>query len=144
MSLDLVTRLRRWTHAADAGPASDLMDEAADEMERIRNERNHWVRTAQAFDEHLATMRVMMMEHPTVRFGAVSSCETVRAVTEPLPEEKRAEVSAEPLCRRPQLTLTNEEREAVKSAIWDYEQNDDDADCASMAAILRGLLERLK
>jgi hypothetical protein len=26
---------------------------------------------ARAFDDHLATMRVMMMEHPTVRFGEV-------------------------------------------------------------------------
>ena len=32
---DLVSRLRRWTHAVDAVPASDLMDEAADELERI-------------------------------------------------------------------------------------------------------------
>ena len=33
---DIVTRLRRWTHAVDAAPASDLMDEAADEIERLR------------------------------------------------------------------------------------------------------------
>jgi hypothetical protein len=32
---DIVTRLRRWTHAVDAAPASDLMDEAADEIERL-------------------------------------------------------------------------------------------------------------
>lgn len=48
-----------------------------------------------------------------------------------------------PLYRQPQPTLTDEEREAVKSAIWDYEQNDDDDGCASMVATLRGLLERL-
>lgn len=36
MSSDITTRLRRWTHAADAVPASDLMDEAADEIERLR------------------------------------------------------------------------------------------------------------
>ena len=47
-------------------------------------------------------------------------------------------------CTLTQLTLTDEEREAVKSAIWDYEQNDDDDGCASMVATLRGLLERLK
>lgn len=41
-------------------------------------------------------------------------------------------------------TLTDAEREAVKSAIWDYEQNDDDDGCASMVATLRGLLERTK
>jgi hypothetical protein len=33
---DIVTRLRRWTHAIDAAPASDLMDEAADEIDRLR------------------------------------------------------------------------------------------------------------
>ena len=33
---DIVTRLLRWTHDVDAAPASDLMDEAADEIERLR------------------------------------------------------------------------------------------------------------
>lgn len=33
---DITTRLRRWTHAVDAVPASDLMDEAAAEIERLR------------------------------------------------------------------------------------------------------------
>lgn len=33
---DLPTRLRRWTHAVNAVPASDLMDEAAAEIERLR------------------------------------------------------------------------------------------------------------
>lgn len=33
---DITERLRRWTHAVDAVPASDLMDEAADEIERLR------------------------------------------------------------------------------------------------------------
>jgi hypothetical protein len=34
--MDITTRLRRWTHAADAVPASDLMDEAAAEIARLR------------------------------------------------------------------------------------------------------------
>lgn len=33
---DIIDRLRRWTHDAHAQPASDLMDEAADEIERLR------------------------------------------------------------------------------------------------------------
>ena len=33
---DITTRLRKWAIAADAVPASDLMDEAADEIERLR------------------------------------------------------------------------------------------------------------
>lgn len=73
---DLTDRLRRWAIATDAVPASDLMDEAADEIGRLR--------------------------------------------------------------------LTDAEREAVKSAVWDYEQNDGDDGCASMVATLRGLLERIK
>jgi hypothetical protein len=33
-TLALIERLRKWTHAVDAQPASDLMDEAAAELER--------------------------------------------------------------------------------------------------------------
>ena len=33
---DIVKRLRAWVHAVDAVSASDLMDEAADEIERLR------------------------------------------------------------------------------------------------------------
>lgn len=35
---DIVTRLRRWTHAGEASTACDLMDEAAEEIERLRLE----------------------------------------------------------------------------------------------------------
>jgi GTPase involved in cell partitioning and DNA repair len=38
MTQDIVTRLRRWTFAPDAQPRGDIMDEAADEIERLRNE----------------------------------------------------------------------------------------------------------
>lgn len=31
----LIKRLRTWTHAVDAVPASDLMDEAANELDRL-------------------------------------------------------------------------------------------------------------
>ena len=33
---DLTDRLRRWAISTDAVPASDLMDEAADEIDRLR------------------------------------------------------------------------------------------------------------
>ena len=42
------------------------------------------------------------------------------------------------------LRLTDEEREAIESAVLDYEQNDDDADCARMVSTLRGMLDRTK
>lgn len=35
-SQDITARLRKWTHAIDAAPASDLMDEAAGEIEMLR------------------------------------------------------------------------------------------------------------
>jgi len=34
---DITARLRRWAIATDAVPASDLMDEAADEIDRLRD-----------------------------------------------------------------------------------------------------------
>ena len=35
---DIVTRLRSWVHTVKAVPASDLMDDAADEIERLRRQ----------------------------------------------------------------------------------------------------------
>jgi uncharacterized coiled-coil DUF342 family protein len=35
---DIRTRLRRWTHDANAAPASDLMDEAASHIDSLRLE----------------------------------------------------------------------------------------------------------
>lgn len=43
---DITDRLRRWTIATDAVPASDLMDEAADEIERLRKRNSLWERCA--------------------------------------------------------------------------------------------------
>lgn len=39
---DIVDRLRRWTHDPLVPPASDLMDEAADEIARLRGELVLW------------------------------------------------------------------------------------------------------
>lgn len=44
---------------------------------------------------------------------------------------------------RMECTLTDSERAAVESAIWDYAQNDDDEDCARMVSTLESLLERM-
>lgn len=35
-SQDITRRLRRWTHAVDSAPASDIMEQAADEIENLR------------------------------------------------------------------------------------------------------------
>jgi hypothetical protein len=63
---DLVARLRRWTHAADAAPASDLMDEAADEIARLRltaaeREAVEWYAAFGAGD-HAATLRGLLLK----------------------------------------------------------------------------------
>ena len=56
---DIVERLRRWTHAVDAAPACDLMDEAADEIARLRltdaeREAVEWAVSAARDCEHPA------------------------------------------------------------------------------------------
>jgi len=48
-----------------------------------------------------------------------------------------------PLYRRPQPTLTNEEREALQAANA-YADDDCNQECAMIAATLRGLLDRTK
>jgi len=42
-----------------------------------------------------------------------------------------------------QHTLTDEEREAICQAVGAYDANDDDEECARIAATLHGLLKRL-
>jgi hypothetical protein len=49
--------------------------------------------------------------------------------------------SVEPLYRSP--TLTDEEREAIAEAAGAYNDNDDDEECAKIAATLHGILKRL-
>jgi hypothetical protein len=39
--------------------------------------------------------------------------------------------------------LTDEEREAISEAVGAYNDNDDDEECAKIAATLHGLLKRL-
>jgi hypothetical protein len=64
---DLVTRLRRWSHDASAAPASDLMDEAADAIERAslthaEREALTWFTGGRGpvCPQHLATIRNLM------------------------------------------------------------------------------------
>jgi hypothetical protein len=139
---DIVTRLRNWSIAPSASPASDIMEEAAYEIESIRadwpeqlqslvKERDYWMRTARAFDEHLATLRVAMMEHPTVRFGAVENRETVTC--------PHVVGKTTLHCSLTPFTLTDAEREAVAGAIA-FEHG---RGAFAWAATLRKLLERL-
>ena len=101
---DIVERLRNW-RTVHLARLHLLMEEAADEMERLVANRNHWIGAARAFDEHLATMRVMLMEQPGVRFGAAESRETVQC---PYVAGETTKY-----CTLTPFTLTAEEREAV-------------------------------
>jgi hypothetical protein len=46
-------------------------------------------------------------------------------------------------CSLTPFTLTAEEREAIREAVGAYNDNDDDEECARIAATLHGLLKRL-
>ena len=46
-------------------------------------------------------------------------------------------------CSLTPFTLTDEEREAIREAVGAYNDNDDDEECAKIAATLHGLLKRL-
>ena len=61
------------TDISHAGPRLKSMNDSLDEIALLRQQRDHWMRTAMAFDEHLATMRVMWMEQPALRFGALET-----------------------------------------------------------------------
>jgi hypothetical protein len=63
----------------------------------------------------------------------------------------RAEQEGEPLALLDEaadeierLRLTDVEREAIEEAAGAYNDNDDDEECARIAATLHGLLKRLK
>jgi len=47
-------------------------------------------------------------------------------------------------CSLTPFTLTDAEREAIREAVGAYNDNDDDEECAKIAATLCGLLERTK
>ena len=116
---DIATRLRRWTHAVDAVPASDLMDEAADEIERLRT-------AIRRLAEQDATLSVcngnvtVTMDCPYVT-GTVTR-----------------------YCTLTPFTLTDEEREAIEEAMRQVVESDCIATPHALEVIdtLRGLLER--
>jgi hypothetical protein len=92
---DIVTRLRNW-RTVHLARLHLLMDEAADEMERLCQvlpQKNHYPDLDNAAKRDI---------------------------------------------------LTDEEREAICQAVGAYDANDDDEECAKIAATLRGLLERMR
>lgn len=114
---DIVERLRKWSISTDAVPASDLMDEAAKEIEWLRQNRNDTP------SQQLLAAYQLGVSHrdppDQVRNGAAEGRETVQ--------------------------LTDAEREALEWAVFEFDGvRPDNGKAAERAATLRGLLERLK
>ena len=117
---DLTERLRRWAISTDAVPASDLMDEAADEIARLRS-------------AYFAAIHRLADEIPRLRS---QPCPYVTGDTTRY-------------CTLTPLTLTDAEREAVGLAIDSMNGVEDISASWSQRetkaiATLRGLLERTK
>lgn len=157
---DIVERLRNWTIMPAASPASDIMDEAADEIERLRAD----------WPEQLTAHKVLITEQELeiarlrLRLSAKGDCpepenETKQDIppllsragtngetagehaakctvaSAKLPERERV---ANHLEKPDSSTLTDAEREAVERAADLI-----DAKTCGDSATLRALLERL-
>jgi len=110
----------------------ELMAQAADEIEQLRAERQELWRTVSDIKAAVETAGFIFR-----------NTDSGPALVLPDPPERRQHGVIEDLEDEiARLRLTQEEREAVESSIWDYEQNADDEDCARLVATLRGLLER--
>ena len=117
---DITDRLRRWAISTDAVPASDLMEEAADEIERLRS-------------AYAAAIHRLADEIPRLR-------------SQPCPYVAG---NVTKHCTLTPFTLTDAEREAIERGYCSLMGVEDmSAECsrwdAEAAATLRGLLERLK
>lgn len=135
MTDDLVRRLRRWTHAVDAAPASDLMDEAADEIERLGAALAAYTAGILAEAESKEPVAWALL-YPN---GEVAVIAFKRSDAE---ERASASDRIVPLYRSP--TLAPEEREAVWTVAEAYAENDGDPECEQIARIMQGLWQRTK
>jgi len=122
---DIVTRLRTWVHAVDAVSASDLMEEAAAEVARLRTVCECYAHSSAAACREIASLRQASTQE--------SVCPHVVGTTTKY-------------CSLTPLTLTDEEREAVEAAVGIIDRYEEDMDGfpSGAAATLRSLLERTK
>jgi hypothetical protein len=115
----ITVRLRRWTHDANAVPASDLMDEAAAEIERLRE-------AIRRLADQDATLSVcegnVIVQMDEVKCPYVVGKTTL-------------------YCSLTPLTLTDAEREAIATAIAECESMPV-AKTRVAADTLRALLKR--
>jgi hypothetical protein len=131
MTDDIVDRLRKWTHDVTGVPASDIMDEAAAVIKRLR-----------ALADRRGTLAVdRRREIERLRSRAVESRETVQC---PYVVGRTTQY-----CSLTPFTLTDEEREAIKQAIHIVDWQQAYFSHAGLgqplpSATLRSLLERTK
>jgi hypothetical protein len=131
MTDDIVDRLRKWPHDVTGVPASDLMDEAAAVIKRLR-----------ALADRRGTLAVdRRREIERLRSRAVESRETVQC---PYVVGRTTQY-----CSLTPFTLTDEEREAIKQAIHIVDWQQAYFSHAGLgqplpSATLRSLLERTK
>ncbi len=140
---DLVTRLRNWREVHLAR-LHLLMEEAADQIAILKSRLSLREDIEQGLMDGVARLQA---EVELLR-GYRDAAESDRTVALLAAERMRQVLSQKNDCLESdnaakQDILTAEEREAVESAIWDYQQNDDDEDCARMVCTLEGLLERM-
>jgi hypothetical protein len=131
MTDDIVDRLRKWPHDVTGVPASDIMDEAAAVIKRLR-----------ALADRRGTLAVdRRREIERLRSRAVESRETVQC---PYVVGRTTQY-----CSLTPFTLTDEEREAIKQAIHIVDWQQAYFSHAGLgqplpSATLRSLLERTK
>jgi hypothetical protein len=89
---DIVSRLRRWVHSVDAVSASDLMDEAADEIESLNAEVVSMLEVCrferETSERYASFLRLTAEEREAVEWSAqmagnnvyFKECDTLRAL----------------------------------------------------------------
>jgi hypothetical protein len=142
---DITTRLRRWTHDAHAAPASDLMDEAAADIERLReamsdSEPVAWAIVAAdndaVLDSHLYHTESIATRWATQHGARVVPLYRTSQTCPYVVGKTTLHCSLTP------FTLTDEEREAIEAAIA-YLQPVGNYD-NRVQTTLQSLLERTK
>jgi hypothetical protein len=163
---DLVQRLRASATQARAIDRAALLQEAADEIEQLLIERSNW-RTCfenerALHDEILRQAREMAglrgrqepsdivtrlrqtranmlgtddEQHYWDCHNAAAEIERLRSYAKSDEKRRDSDTSG--------ASLTDAEREAIREAAGAYIDNDDDEECAKIAATLHGLLKRL-
>ena len=132
---DIVTRLRRWAHAVDSVSASDLMDEAAAEIERLRNGALEARETVQCPRSGDCPKPDNGTNQDTV---GRTLARRITRLQSTLEADRRVSLQSENPAIGEKPTLTDAEREAVERAA----DLIDDKTCGD-SSTLRSLLERL-